>query len=80
MLAKLGDVWATRPDLSLGQLVEQIENTAWDFYYEKYPTRHFSMRLAHLSDADLEAALNKWVAGKATVSKFYDGREGKTIE
>ncbi len=57
LLAKLAAAWTASPILTLGQLIESVENNAWDMI----PQRHFSMRLMHLPDHVLAVALDQWV-------------------
>ena len=79
IVTKLGDVWALYPNLTLGQLFEQIEDDAWDFYYVRYPTRFFSARLANLDDAAFEGALNKWISDKARPHKTHNPQTGEPV-
>lgn len=51
---KLTTLWSRQPELRLGQLLEQVENTAWDLI----PQRFTSARLGELPDETLEAALD----------------------
>jgi len=55
ILSKFERAWDAQPDLSFGQLVENVENTAWDLVAQ----RHCSARLANLPDQVLEMALDK---------------------
>ena len=57
LLARLSTAWAVTPNLTFGQLVESVENVAWDLV----PQRYCSTRLANLPDHLFEAALNQWI-------------------
>ncbi len=57
MVAKLEELWQANPDLRLGQLLERVEDTAWDGL-EALQQRHVSRRLMHLPDHWLETAIN----------------------
>ena len=61
---KLEAAWFANSQLTLGQLIEQIENLAWGRYYAANPTRHFTARLSELPDLAFEQGLNDWIAGK----------------
>ncbi len=59
ILTKLGDAWAANSGLTLGQLIEKVEDQGWQRYYDAHPTRPFSARLMNLPDEAFEAALNE---------------------
>ena len=61
---KLETAWGAAPNMTLGQLIEEIENLGWDQYYAAFPTRHFTARLSELPDFAFEQGLNQWIAGK----------------
>ncbi len=56
--AKLCTLWAANPDVTLGALMEVVENVAW----EQCPYRDFSARLMNLPDEWLEKALDHVIA------------------
>lgn len=58
MMAKLEELWSAHPELCLGQLLEQIEDVAWD-QLEQFQQRHVSRRLMNLPDHWFETALNR---------------------
>lgn len=60
ILIKLKQAWTLTPELTFGQLVESVENIAWDMF-QKISQREFSMRLLHLPDNFFEAALDQWI-------------------
>ncbi len=66
-LAKLAAAWAVSPTLTLGQLIESVENVAWDLV----GNRHVSMRLMHLPDHVLGAALDQWTNAPAARKPLY---------
>lgn len=66
IVTKLGDLWAAQPNLALGQLVEKVEDQAWERYYVANPTRPFSARLMNLPDEAFEAALNEMIKAVKT--------------
>lgn len=57
LLGRLAQAWSATPNLTFGQLVESVENVAWDMV----AVRHTSARLAALPDHVFEAALDKWI-------------------
>jgi hypothetical protein len=58
VLDKLGRLWWHHPDKDLGQVLEEVENLAW----ELIPTRYTSTRLGELPDKYLEQALDRLLA------------------
>jgi len=54
---KLAQLWAANPNLRLGQLLEQMENRAWDLC----SVRYCAPRLMELPDELLEMALDERV-------------------
>lgn len=57
LLTKLGEAWKVSQHLSLGQLIESIDNLVW----EMVPTRHTSARMMHVSNELFEQALDQWI-------------------
>lgn len=57
LLAKLHAASSATPNLSFGQLVEAVEDIAWDLC----PQRAHSPRMMHMPDHLFEAALMQWV-------------------
>jgi hypothetical protein len=57
VLAEIAKIWRRNPQLSFGQLVEQIEDVAWDLYEVEMRKRYFSRRLMNLPDFFLLKAL-----------------------
>lgn len=57
MLAKLTQLWEANPEMRLGQLLEQVEDVAWD-QMEALQSRHVSRRLMNLPDHWFETGLN----------------------
>lgn len=53
--SKLETLWLANPTLRFGQLVESVEDTAWDLI----PQRVCSPRLMWLGDDAFEAALDR---------------------
>lgn len=58
MMDKLTQLWEAHPELSLGQLLEQVEDAAWD-QMEAVQNRHVSRRLMNLPDHWLETGINR---------------------
>lgn len=56
VLTKLTRAWEHCPEARFGQLLESIENVAWDIA----PQRAYAPRLLWLTDALFEAALDEW--------------------
>jgi hypothetical protein len=62
--AKLTQLWAANPGARLGQLLELVENTAWDLCTQ----RVCAPRLMHLPDELFEAALDRHLHSSSTVT------------
>lgn len=57
--AKLSTLWGANPNVTLGALIEVVENVAWDGAYAQ---REFSARLMNLPDEWFEQALDHVIA------------------
>lgn len=51
---KLAELWKTRPHRKLGEVIEQVEDRAFDLIQ----TRYVSARLMNLADHDFERAVD----------------------
>lgn len=58
LLSKLAAAWDNVPTARLGQLLESVENVAWDIC----PQRVCAPRLLWLGDDLFETALDRWNA------------------
>lgn len=67
LLTRLAAASAATPSLTFGQLIESVENLAWDMVAQ----RHVSMCLMHLSDHLFEAALDQWTHIPAARKPLY---------
>lgn len=61
ILAKLNQAWTLTPQLRFGQLIESVENIAWDLLHQ-IEQRDYSARLMYLPDHYFEAALDQWIS------------------
>ncbi len=61
LLFKLNNAWAATPQCRFGQLIESVENIAWEML-ERDQQRNFSTRLLYLPDHYFEAALDQWIS------------------
>lgn len=54
MLAKLEVLWRLNPNLRFGELIEKIEDVAWEFK----GIRYCSARLMNIEDENMEVAID----------------------
>lgn len=57
LLSRLERAWAVTPTLTFGQLIESVENGAWDMVDRRWT----SARMLHMPDDLFSAALDRWV-------------------
>ncbi len=68
VMTKLERAWHAAPDMTLGQIIEQVEDIAWE-RYTALSQRSASARLMNLDDAALEWALNEWLKGRGVTER-----------